>query len=375
MKKILSLALVLLMVVGVAAPAFAAVTVPANTAAKYFVSDEDVVFAPGASGSATSGTAVGTGLTTSATYVWNTKTERYEKETTLASDLKAGAKVAIEIKAVEIKEPTAGSGTFTANIIDHDDVKKDDINKFKAFFDSARGSFAEGPTVASVKVYETVGTTTTSKYIWAVLVKLPDTNTATVDISGNIAIAKTKTAAKDSKVFFGWGTGAKYEEMIGINGSYTYNKDTNAVILNVNDDDTDIDIEFGDDARYEVNASGQGKVNVKYNTKFNSEFAALYPNANIDFLTFEKTPSFNRTGTLYVKADADTFIYAVTADGAKEIDAVYDADEDAWKIKTRTLGAYAISDVELKVAEVAPEVAPEVEAPEATVKPNPSTGR
>ena len=43
-----------------------------------------------------------------------------------------------------------------------------------------------------------------------------------------------------------------------------------------------------------------------------------------------------------------TFLYEVTDNGVKEIaNAVYDEDEGAWHIRTRQLGAYAISDAEL----------------------------
>ena len=105
---------------------------------------------------------------------------------------------------------------------------------------------------------------------------------------------------------------------------------------------------FGDEAEFEVDVTGQGKLNLAWNTDFNKEFAAMYDYANIDFLTFEYTPSFNKTGTFYIYASEDAFIYEVTADGAKEIKGLaWDEDYEAWTFKTRTLGAYAISDVEL----------------------------
>ena len=105
---------------------------------------------------------------------------------------------------------------------------------------------------------------------------------------------------------------------------------------------------FGDEAEFEVDVTGQGKLNLAWNTDFNKEFAAMYDYANIDFLTFEYTPSFNKTGTLYLYAPEDAFVYEVTADGAKEIKGLaWDEDYEAWTFKTRTLGAYAISDVEL----------------------------
>ena len=74
----------------------------------------------------------------------------------------------------------------------------------------------------------------------------------------------------------------------------------------------------------------------------------MYDYANLSFLEFEGTPSFNKNGVAYIYADEDAYIYEVTADGAKEISGLkWDEDYEAWTFKTRTLKSYAISDVEL----------------------------
>ena len=74
----------------------------------------------------------------------------------------------------------------------------------------------------------------------------------------------------------------------------------------------------------------------------------MYDYANIDFITFEKEPTFNKNGIVYLYADEDAYVYEVTADGAKEIKGLkWDEDYEAWTFKTRTLKSYAISDVEL----------------------------
>ena len=118
-------------------------------------------------------------------------------------------------------------------------------------------------------------------------------------------------------------------------------------IVKFAEDCGEIDIEFGEEALFTVNASGQGKLNLKYNTDFNAEFAAMYKDANIDFLNFTGEPSFNRNGTLYIYAKEDSYLYEVTADGAKELDAKWDEDYEAWKLTTRTLTSYAVSDTKL----------------------------
>lgn len=111
-------------------------------------------------------------------------------------------------------------------------------------------------------------------------------------------------------------------------------------------------MEFGDDARFVFNARGQGKLNLAYNTKYDRDFAYDYDDANIDFINFEGEPTTNRTGTLYIYADEDSYIYEVTSKGAKKINgAYYDDDEEAWVIRTRNLTSYAISDKKLKTVD------------------------
>lgn len=127
-------------------------------------------------------------------------------------------------------------------------------------------------------------------------------------------------------------------------------KDGERAIVSFADDASDeFEVEFGDDARFVFNARGQSKLNLAYNTKYNKDFAYDYDDANIDFLTFEGEPTTNRTGTLYIYADEDSYIYEVTSKGAKKINgAYYDDDEGAWVIRTRNLTSYAISDKKLK---------------------------
>ena len=141
------------------------------------------------------------------------------------------------------------------------------------------------------------------------------------------------------------------------------------------DDCDDVEtLTFGDDFEFEVDLSGQGKLNLKNNRNFNKEFAGMYDYANIDFVNFEFEPSFNKNGTAYIYADEDAYIYEVTADGAKEIKGLkWDEDYEAWTFKTRTLKSYAISDVELD-EKTKTEDKNESSKPEGG-KENPDTGR
>lgn len=116
---------------------------------------------------------------------------------------------------------------------------------------------------------------------------------------------------------------------------------------------------------FEVNCDGQNNLLVKADVKYNADVAAKYPSANLDFFTGNGA-SFNKTGLLTIVADKGSFLYQVNADGnLVAVKATYDEYEEAFKVKTRTLGAYVISDVELKLVAT---------TPNETVKPNPGTG-
>ena len=210
-------------------------------------------------------------------------------------------------------------------------------------------------------------------YRYVVVFEVPELESAkTYDIAGEIKVAKSKTAAKTADAF-------NLDATVG--KVVPFNDDTINIIdesLVKFEDLTDVEITWGEDeiAMFEVNVSGQGKLNLAYNTDFNKEFADKYDYANIDFITFEGTPSFNRTGKLYIYADADTYLYEVTEDGAKAVKAEYDEDYEAWVLNTRTLKAYAISDVELDEQTVTEDKTDdESSKTDDGVKENPDTGR
>ena len=83
------------------------------------------------------------------------------------------------------------------------------------------------------------------------------------------------------------------------------------------------------------------------------------PEANMDFFTLKAAPRFNKIGEMTIYADGDVFkyIYEVDKDGQlKEVNATYDEDEEGFVFKTRQLGSYVMSDIELVGAAVEEEV-------------------
>ena len=183
--------------------------------------------------------------------------------------------------------------------------------------------------------------------VYSLVITVPENDTnKVVDLAGSVSIGKTKSDAKKAdKADVSVSIAPAAQEVLTYNGETLVAGETGIYKF---DEDGEIDIEFGEEALFTVNANGQGDLNLKYDTDYNSDFAAMYDYANIDFLNFPGEPSFNRNGTLYIYADEDTYLYEVTADGAKEIKGLkWDEDYEAWTFKTRTLKSYAISDVEL----------------------------
>ena len=192
-------------------------------------------------------------------------------------------------------------------------------------------------------------------YSYAVVVTVPDvTGNKIQDLVGDIMIGSSKSSAEKYDY-------TKYDLQVsyapdGVDTYYKVDFDGGDVlesgktgIVAFDKEAGEIDIEFGDEtALFTVDVTGQGKLNLAWNTDFNKEVADLDKSANMDFVTFEGTPSFNKNGTLYIYADKDSYLYEIVDGKLVAIDADYDEDYEAWSFKTRTLGAYVISDKELE---------------------------
>lgn len=235
----------------------------------------------------------------------------------------------------------------------------------------------------------TAKTSTEAQYDYWVKISTKDSaTTKDIDVVGTISVGTSKSSAeKDQEVSVDFTlTNANTNDP----GSYTDREDDvyiepgeRAVVSFADDASDEFTVEFGDDAYFVFNARGQGKLNLAYNTKYNKDFAYDYDDANIDFINFEGEPTTNRTGTLYIYADEDSYIYEVTSKGAKKINgAYYDDDEEAWVIRTRNLTSYAISDKKLKTVDQMDNGSssnssnkPDSNNKPGNGKPNPDTGR
>ena len=224
-------------------------------------------------------------------------------------------------------------------------TEKDDVKGLKVKAEWRVGDVDAKPEIEYVKVK---GAKT--GYMYAVTFTLPENADIKMsDLAGEISVYRSSSDIKDDSAKRAYNTvkiGVEYG--YGVQ-KYIENSDLeDAEVVDFKGCDGVETLTFGDILEFEVDVTGQGKLNLKWNQDFNKEFAAMYDYANIDFVNFVKTPSFNKNGILYIYAeDENTFVYEAAEDGAKAIDATWNEDYGAWEIKTRKLTKYVISDVEL----------------------------
>ena len=266
---------------------------------------------------------------------------------TAGTELKSGARIATPLALF-----TDADGD---NVVDSDEIDgwytiDSDYNKNVI----ARADWKVGEAEVSIEKVKFADASalpsgiTKGDYVYCLVVTMPENMTnKTEDVAGTVKVGRTTSSAKDSA------------GEVAVEFSYYADATTNADvettltsgktgIVSFEDVDGEIDIDFEDVATFTVDVTGQGKLNLAWNTDFDKDFGAMYDYANLSFLEFEGTPSFNKNGILYIYAeDENTFVYEAAEDGAKAIDATWNEDYGAWEIKTRKLTKYVISDVEL----------------------------
>lgn len=138
------------------------------------------------------------------------------------------------------------------------------------------------------------------------------------------------------------------------------------------DYDEETELTFGlepNEGTFTVDVSGQGKNLIWFDTLLNDAIADANPDAKIFALNFNNV-KFNRTGEFTYEAEDMEYAYQLMADGSLKLIGEFDGEEVTFK--TRVLGQYLFSDVELTAAPAAVEE-PTVDVPTVDVT-NPSTG-
>ena len=337
MKKIFALALAALMTAGMTTVAFAADAENIEIGTNLFKYDSDAGYGVVVSGVETAG------------------------------DLKPGATYYISLNVDGVEDCQVSS-------VPVNEVTKSIASKYKVYTDWKYGEI-EDFEVAYKKIELHDGSVWGGyDYRYVIEFTTPEDNTASAfeDVAGTVKVGTTSSKADKAGSYDLSATITKdyIPEFDGDFGEFT-----NGAVVKFEKDLGEIDIDFEDVAMFTVNANGQGKLNLKWNTDFDPEVASLDKSANMDFVTFEGEPSFNKNGTLYIYAAEDTFLYKVVDGKLTAVDASYNEDYEAWELKTRSLGEYVISDKEIDLDAVNTEDKDDASSTTDGGKENPDTGR
>lgn len=200
----------------------------------------------------------------------------------------------------------------------------------------------------------------------------PGTTSSSMRYIYCLAITIDKSSSTQSRDLFGTVTlkksgsdGFNISTSIAVELGYSYASDTDAgdgVITSTPttfkegkgfDADREFEFEFKSDSksRFVVDTVGQGSIVLSFDTDPDDKLLKKYPKADLWFFNGNYA-SFNRVGTLYLGGfdDDDYYVYEVSKSGQlTRVSAKYDSYEEAYKISTRTLGRYVVSDTKLQV--------------------------
>ena len=195
------------------------------------------------------------------------------------------------------------------------------------------------------------------KYYYMVAITVEDSSsTSDADIIGTLTLSKSKKPKADDIDFdvainVDWEQSYRKTEDLTIEGDYDpiYSETYYALKF---DCDEEIELGFNDDSTFTVDVSGQPKTLLYFDTDFNSSIAAKYPLAELNFWNGNGA-KFNRTGEMFLSIGDedydDYYLYQINSDGSlSEVpNAEYDDADEGFYFKTRTLGSYVVSDMEL----------------------------
>ncbi len=195
------------------------------------------------------------------------------------------------------------------------------------------------------------------KYYYMVAITVEDSSsTSDADIIGTLTLSKSKKPKADDIDFdvainVDWEQSYRKTEDLTITGDYDpiYSETYYALKF---DCDEEVELGFNDDSTFTVDVSGQPKTLLYFDTDFNSSIAAKYPLAELNFWNGNGA-KFNRTGEMFLSIGDedydDYYLYQINSDGSlSEVpNAEYDDADEGFYFKTRTLGSYVVSDMEL----------------------------
>ena len=106
---------------------------------------------------------------------------------------------------------------------------------------------------------------------------------------------------------------------------------------------------FGDDAYYTVRMFGGDKVMLEFDRTYDKELADRYAE-DLYFYNFRgDLDTFSATGTLTIPVEQPMYLYQVVKGELEAVDAVYNEEEQAMQLKTKSLGNYVLTEEKLEI--------------------------
>ena len=256
----------------------------------------------------------------------------------MGSDINFWVSEANAVRSAVISKSWEEGGAMVASVA---------VERKRVSFDVAKYPSLKSYTPANVNGYY---------YFLAVTFKEKSTSTERVDVGGMVSIKKTGTdgfwsggrkgqTTVDADVYVT--LGYPYSTDLSLTGDpkvyyFADNGDTDAIETN-EEEQINLPSNLG---YFIVNTKSQGKIVLSCDAQFDTDFAAAYPEAELDFINGNGA-SFKRVGTLYLFAEEGEFLYRRDGNKVYAVDATYDDYESAFIIETRTLDSYVISNISL----------------------------
>lgn len=223
------------------------------------------------------------------------------------------------------------------------------------------------------------------KYAYFVALETKPTNsTSDKELVGEIRLRKTGTDAFDLTLNVGMELGYSQPEQDSVIGTSEQVFEVGAGFTG--DYDDVLEFEADPYSRFEVNTTNQDRIVLSMDCKYDSDIAAAFPTANIDFWNGNYA-TFYRMGKLYLNHNdsGDGYLYSIGKDGKLSTQKyTFDKYEDCYVIDTRVLGRYMISDKKLDITKYNAAIDKENGSSSSSssssssnngnVKPNPPTG-
>ncbi len=215
------------------------------------------------------------------------------------------------------------------------------------------GSYVSDVDVVRKRVRSDINATGSMQYIYFLAIKIKSSSsTQDRDLLGTVTLKKSGS------------DGFEVSTDIGLEIGYSSASDTDAgegVITSTPrtfkegdgfeaEEDCLFEFEDDSDSYFQVNTIGQGSIVLAFNNDFDDDIEEDYPDAILWFFNGNYA-SFNRVGDLYLSyPDDDGYVYEISKSGdLTRINPDYDEYEEAYHIRTRTLGRYVISDTRLSI--------------------------